>query len=127
MVDVGNVTRRASSPARLYANARDLSIYSSHIHNITEHCARVAHGISSQAVRSCIHTAPIALARQTAMYLAHVTFGLTFTEVGRLFRRDRTTVAHACAVIEDLRDDPAIDRALSILEGASRRLHSTAS
>jgi chromosomal replication initiation ATPase DnaA len=50
------------------------------------------------------------------MYLAHVTFGLSFSEIGTLFDRDRTTVAHACRVIEDLRDDPAMDKALAILE-----------
>ena len=37
--------------------------------------------------------APVALARQSAMYLAHVTLGLTFAEVGRVFGRDRTTAA----------------------------------
>jgi chromosomal replication initiation ATPase DnaA len=62
--------------------------------------------------------AHIALARQAAMYLAHVTCGLTLTEVGLLFGRDRTTVAHACAVIEDRRDDPIFDRALDLLEWA---------
>jgi hypothetical protein len=60
--------------------------------------------------------APAALARQTAMYLAHVAFGLTFTRVGICFGRDRTTVRHACAVIEDRRDDPVQEFALSALE-----------
>ena len=62
--------------------------------------------------------AHIALARQTGMYLAHVICGLTLTEVGLLFGRDRTTVAHACAVVEDRRDDPVFDRALDLLEWA---------
>lgn len=60
--------------------------------------------------------APVALARQAAMYLAHVTCGLNLTDVGRIFSRDRTTVAHACAVIEDRRDDPVFDRALELME-----------
>jgi chromosomal replication initiation ATPase DnaA len=60
----------------------------------------------------------IAFARQIGMYLAHVAGGLTMAETGRLFARDRTTVAHACAVIEDRRDDPAFDRTLAILEFA---------
>jgi chromosomal replication initiation ATPase DnaA len=42
-----------------------------------------------------------AFARQAAMYLAHVVFGLSLTEVGHIFERDRTTVAHACGLIED--------------------------
>jgi hypothetical protein len=60
--------------------------------------------------------AKVALARQVAMYLAHVVCGLTLTDTGRLFGRDRTTVAHACCVIEDRRDDPLFDRALDLLE-----------
>lgn len=60
--------------------------------------------------------APVARARQAAMYLAHVSCGLTLTDVGHVFARDRTTVAHACSVIEDHRDDPPFDRALELLE-----------
>jgi chromosomal replication initiation ATPase DnaA len=64
--------------------------------------------------------AKIAFARQVAMYLAHVACRLTLTDTGRLFGRDRTTVAHACTVIEDRRDDPVFDRALDLLEWAVR-------
>ncbi len=60
--------------------------------------------------------APVALARQVAMYLAHVADGRTLTDVGKLFSRDRTTVSHACAVVEDRRDDPSFDYALELLE-----------
>ena len=59
---------------------------------------------------------PAAEARQVAMYLAHVVFGLSYTRVGICFGRDRTTVRHACALVEDRRDDPARDMALSALE-----------
>ena len=59
--------------------------------------------------------ARIAFARQVAMYLAHVACGLTMTDAGRLFGRDRTTVAHACITVEDRRDDPLFDRALDHL------------
>jgi Bacterial dnaA protein helix-turn-helix len=75
----------------------------------------VAHGDLFKATRG---RARVALARQVAMYLAHVACGLSFTEVGVLFARDRTTVAHACAVVEDRRDDPIFDRALDLLEWA---------
>jgi chromosomal replication initiation ATPase DnaA len=64
----------------------------------------------------------VAFARQVAMYLAHVAWGLTLTEVGCVFSRDRTTVAHACGLIEDLRDDPVLDRSLDLLEGVLRAL-----
>lgn len=56
-----------------------------------------------------------AFARQVAMYLAHVVCGLSLTEVGTLFARDRTTVSHACSVVEDRRDDPELDGRLEHL------------
>lgn len=59
-----------------------------------------------------------ALARQVAMYLCHIGFALSFEAVGRLFARDRTTVAHACRVVEDRRDDRWFDRRLALLERA---------
>lgn len=57
----------------------------------------------------------VAEARQVAMYLAHVCCGMTLTEVGAMFGRDRTTVAHACLKVECRRDDPSFDRALDVL------------
>lgn len=60
--------------------------------------------------------ARIALARQVAMYLAHVGCGLSKAEAGRLFHRDRTTVHHACIVVEGRRDDDQFDLALEYLE-----------
>jgi len=59
-----------------------------------------------------------ALARQVAMYIAHVGCGMNYSQVGRLFGRDRTTAAHACRLIEDRRDDPAFDLSLDYLEQA---------
>jgi len=64
--------------------------------------------------------AHIAFARQVAMYLAHVSFGLSFTDIGKCFARDRTTVAHACRLVEDRRDDPRWDASLDYLEAAVR-------
>jgi hypothetical protein len=76
-------------------------------------------GIAGKDLRRATRgRARVALARQVAMYLAHVGCGLSLTETGRLFGRDRTTVAHACGVIEDRRDDPVFDRALDLLEWA---------
>ncbi len=57
-----------------------------------------------------------AFARQVAIYLGHVGCGLSYTQVGRIYGRDRTTAAHACAVVEDRREDPALDRVLVLLE-----------
>ena len=66
--------------------------------------------------------APVALARQVAMYLSHVALGLSLSAVGRHFGRDRTTAAHACRQIEDRRDDRDFDLLLDRLERAVRCL-----
>jgi chromosomal replication initiation ATPase DnaA len=55
------------------------------------------------------------------MYLAHIGLGLNLSQVGRCFGRDRTTVAHACAVMENYRDNPATARVLECLEAALDR------
>ncbi len=73
---------------------------------------------------ACPQAAPVparaaAFARQIAMYLAHVGFGLSMAEVGRAFERDRTTVVHACHLIEDRRDDVRFDQLLDHLEQAA--------
>lgn len=60
--------------------------------------------------------ADVAFARQVAMYLCHTTFSLLLTEVGLHFRRDRTTVAHACALIENKREEPDFDTLICQLE-----------
>ncbi len=62
--------------------------------------------------------AAAAFARQVAMYLAHTRLGLSFTEAGAYFGRDRTTAAHACRTVEDKREDPSIDAILDFLERA---------
>lgn len=67
--------------------------------------------------------AQIAFARQVAMYVAHVWFALSLSEVGRRFDRDRTTVAHACRVVEDRRDDPSVDRVVAAIESAAELWH----
>lgn len=59
---------------------------------------------------------PIARARQLAMYLSHVVLGRTLVEIGEVFGRDRTTVSYACALIEDMRDDPRFDDEVTGLE-----------
>ena len=66
----------------------------------------------------------VARARQIAIYLAHVGFGLNYTHLGAAFKRDRTTIRHACFRIEDARDRQSFDRALIFLEDALR-LHAT--
>lgn len=65
-------------------------------------------------------TAPVALARQLAMYLAHVGLGLPQAAVAAAFGRDRSTVAHACRRIEELRDAAAFDQKVGRLEACLR-------
>ncbi len=64
--------------------------------------------------------APVAFARQVSMYCAHVVLGMSLTETGQLFGRDRTTAAHACRVVEDRRDDARLDHLIDLIEGVIR-------
>ncbi|MCX5512162.1 hypothetical protein C3941_08830 [Kaistia algarum] len=57
-----------------------------------------------------------AFARHVAIYLACTRFGLSFTEAGRLFGRDRTTAAYACRRIEEERDEASTDRFVDQLD-----------
>ncbi|SIR16563.1 dnaA protein helix-turn-helix [Rhizobium sp. RU20A] len=54
--------------------------------------------------------------RQIAMYVCHVTLRMPMVEVGLGFGRDRTTVSHACNVVEDRRDEPHFDALISAIE-----------
>ena len=84
-----------------------------HLRRIIEQAVSPAFHVVRDELWTATRGSPsTAFARQVAMYLAHVGCGLTLTEVGRLFARDRTTVAHACSLVED--------RALELLEGAMR-------
>lgn len=57
--------------------------------------------------------------RQIAMYVCHVALEIPMNDIGAAFGRDRTTVAHACEVVEDRRDDPAFDEFVSAVERIS--------
>jgi len=58
----------------------------------------------------------VAAARQLAMYLMHVGLGRSLGNVGQFFGRDRSTVSHACALVEDRRDNAAFDARVTCLE-----------
>ncbi len=66
--------------------------------------------------------ASLAQARQIAMYLAHVSFGMRITDVSLFFERDRTTVRHACLLIERRREAPRFDLTIIQLEEIIQRL-----
>lgn len=65
-------------------------------------------------------SAEAAYARQIAMYLTHVAFEMSLNRVAIAFGRDRSTVAHACHLVEDRRDDEELDALLDRLEQALR-------
>ena len=54
--------------------------------------------------------------RQISMYVCHVVLQISLTDIGYSFGRDRTTVSHACNVVEDRRDDQAFDDFIAALE-----------
>lgn len=54
--------------------------------------------------------------RQVAMYVCHVTLGLSHEAVGKAFGRDRSTVGYACHRVEDRRDDADFDAFVTGLE-----------
>lgn len=85
--------------------------------------AVVAHtyGVALEELRAATRKTPrAARARQVAMYLSHVVLHLSLREVAEAFGRDRSTASYACHHIEDLREDPAIDRTLGWLESFVR-------
>ncbi len=67
--------------------------------------------------RTCTSVARV---RQIAMYVTHVVMRLPMSEVGRGFGRDRTTVLHACHLIEDMRDDADFDAVVVMIERVAR-------
>lgn len=52
--------------------------------------------------------------RQISMYLMNTALSLKFTEIAEFYDKDRTTVSHACRVIEEMRDNVEFD--MRILE-----------
>ncbi len=93
------------------------------IEDIVAHVFCVEPGLLRQPTRG---RANVALARQVAMYVAHVAYGMSLTDVGDVFDRDRTTVSHACAVVEQRREDEAFDRAVVLIENITRAMNGPA-
>jgi chromosomal replication initiation ATPase DnaA len=81
--------------------------------------ALVAHvyGVEAKDMRSAKRSNPrAALARQIAMYLSHIVLKLSFTQIGVAFGRNRSTACHALHHVENMREDPELDRTLLQLE-----------
>lgn len=76
-----------------------------------------ARGINRRQLLGRRKSMRVALSRQLAMYLVHTLLGRTYHETAQLFDRDRSTVSHACARIEDKREDrSAFEREVLRLE-----------
>ncbi|MCB2112968.1 MAG: hypothetical protein KDD85_05405 [Parvularculaceae bacterium] len=75
-------------------------------------------GVEYDLVATTHRKAPVAFARQLAMYLCHVVADMSLRDVAEEFGRDRTTVSHACHAIEDRRECPIFDRQIEHLENA---------
>lgn len=94
-----------------------------------EAAARLAAGVVSYALnvpeavilKKKRGAAAEAFARQVAMYLCYVGFELSLQRVAYAFGRDRSTVAHACHMIEDKREDDRFEFWISGLELMLRR------
>lgn len=84
------------------------------------HLTAMATGVSQAEITGSSRHARAARARQIAMYLTQVGYGLTLSRVGAAFGRDRATVAHALRQVEAQRDDPDTDQLLAGLETALR-------
>ncbi|GEO84328.1 MULTISPECIES: helix-turn-helix domain-containing protein [Alphaproteobacteria] len=53
--------------------------------------------------RACCHV------RQISMYVCHVALSMSYGDIAECFCVDRTTVTHACHMVENRRDDPGFD------------------
>lgn len=83
--------------------------------------AAYAIGLPQDEVRLSVRGSnDAAFARQLAMYLAHVGAGMSLARVALAFRRDRSTVAHACHKMEDRREEAEFDAWMDRLEDAMR-------
>lgn len=60
--------------------------------------------------------APVARARQIAMYLAHVALSIPPPVIGHSIGRHRSSVTHACMLVEDLREEAIFDDRIGRLE-----------
>lgn len=114
--------QRITGTHYLYGKRIRISISCIHFLNFVEHCTQSVFQLPEFSLRKRDRRATVSKARHVAMYLLHTLYGFSFTLIGMYFSRSRKTVAYACAVVENLRDDPAMDRVLSTLEAALGRL-----
>ncbi len=81
------------------------------------------HGVPVEEMRAPTRGRPhVARARQIAIHLAHVVFAMSQRQLALEFRRDRSTIHHACGLIEAMRENSAeFDSTLRWMESLLRR------
>ncbi len=81
------------------------------------YCVASLFGIDFSLLRNPARgTRKVALAMQLCVHLAHIVAGRRHDEVARHFDRNRSTASHNFEVMENLRDVPAFDLFLTVLE-----------
>ena len=91
--------------------------------HLVRHAVAYAFGVSADDLSAPTRRSrKSAFARQAAMYLAHVAFEWPLGRVGQAFGRDRSTAAHACHLIEDMRDDAEFDARMDALEAGLKSI-----
>lgn len=118
---VADISSSLSDQPRITTNQRKSNPTANEA--ITEICDRILDilsalfNVSSRELRQPGRTSTsVSRVRQIGMYVTHVNMGLSMAEVGRGFGRDRTTVMHACHLIEDMRDDAEFDQLVRMTE-----------
>lgn len=82
----------------------------------------ITHSTAAEIIAETRSEARVSRARQISMYLAHTGLNWTQAYTGRVFGRDRSTVAHACKQVETMREDGLFDRRIGRLERWLRAL-----
>ncbi|WP_457582649.1 helix-turn-helix domain-containing protein [Ensifer canadensis] len=85
---------------------------------------RLVQNLTAEAVRLAADRIPVLRdrrrarchVRQIAMYVCHVVLQISQGDIANAFERDRTTVRHACSVVEDQRDVAEFDTFVETIE-----------
>jgi chromosomal replication initiation ATPase DnaA len=83
------------------------------------HLVAAALGVSVEQMQGDTRMRPETAARAVAYYITRTAFGMSLARVAAAFRRDRSTVAHACARLEERREDARFDRWMEALEASA--------
>lgn len=76
-------------------------------------------GVTADEVLGGGRAVPVVFARQVAMYIANVAWGMSLGRVARAFGRDRGTVQHACRAMEERRENAGFDRWMEAIEASA--------